>query len=359
MSKETIEVTIILVLVCGFSLIGVYAENLYFSPPMFFLTCGALVSAFFSFSPMKMNGPEVLQNGVVLIVAELTLTIILFHDASTVRLRELSTSYRLPLLLLFVGFPLCVLLHFLLTFYLLPDIGFWRALLIAGALSPTDAGLSASIVLNPKVPSRIRQAINVESGLNDGLGTPVVLLALAALTDSGGVNNQNIGKRVIEVFLIPLAIAVGVAMVLAPISSLALDYSSKHVGSTPLGRSIALTMLPFIVYGVSKLTSGNAFIGAFLTGLIFGITNHELHTDKFLSAVLEAVADLLSDVAWYFAGGYLVLSFQSGKYRWEWAVLAICSLTILRLLPGIRYTLTYTTYTLYIPSPTPFPLYTL
>jgi len=113
-------------------------------------------------------------------VAEVTLALILFHDAAQVRPRQIDADRGLVLRLLLVGLPLTVVVGFLAARVVFPAMPVMVALLLAAALAPTDASLGAATVLNPVVPVRVRRALNVESGLNDGLITPVVLFAIAA-----------------------------------------------------------------------------------------------------------------------------------------------------------------------------------
>ena len=112
------------------------------------------------------------SNEVVKILAEITLVLVLFSDASRVGLRDLQAELGLCLRLLGIGLPLTIGLGTLLALALFGGINIWLALLIGAALAPTDAALGAGIIVNRAVPARIRRLINVESGLNDGIATP-------------------------------------------------------------------------------------------------------------------------------------------------------------------------------------------
>jgi NhaP-type Na+/H+ or K+/H+ antiporter len=110
-----------------------------------------------------------------------------------VRLSELKVG--LPIRLLFVGLPITLLLLFFTTMGIMPELSYYGALLVAASLTPTDAGLGAPTVLNPKVPSLIRHALNVESGVNDGMVTPIVLIAIEGLLSAGnGGDEPDIAK---------------------------------------------------------------------------------------------------------------------------------------------------------------------
>src|SRR5437868_14457140 len=115
-------------------------------------------------------------------LTELTLAAVLFADASTLRLRDVRQDVALPARLLGIGLPLTILAGAALAFLLFPPEGWPFALLLGALLAPTDAALGLWIFNNPRVPVRIRRALNVESGLNDGLATPFVTLFLALAT---------------------------------------------------------------------------------------------------------------------------------------------------------------------------------
>lgn len=112
-------------------------------------------------------------------LVEITLVWVLFSDAARIRVQDLRPDLGQYVRLLGVGLPLTILAGWLLALWLFPGAGMWLALLIAAALAPTDAALGVPVVTNPVVPARIRRLITVESGLNDGISTPVVMLAIA------------------------------------------------------------------------------------------------------------------------------------------------------------------------------------
>ena len=115
----------------------------------------------------------------VLPLVETALVWVLFSDAARVPLRDLRADAGRCVRLLALGLPLTVVAGWVLAAWLLPGLGGWLALLVGAALAPTDAALGASVVTNPAVPTRVRRLITVESGLNDGIVTPVVFVALA------------------------------------------------------------------------------------------------------------------------------------------------------------------------------------
>src|ERR1700733_16304950 len=143
-------------------------------PPITFVIVGLLLThaplAPLGFAP---------SHETVKALAEITLVLVLFSDASRVGLRDLRADLGLCVRLLGIGLPLTIGLGTLLALALFGGMSIWLALLVGAALAPTDAALGAGMIVNPAVPARIRRLINVESGLNDGIATPFVLVALA------------------------------------------------------------------------------------------------------------------------------------------------------------------------------------
>ena len=138
-------------------------------------------------------------------LAELTLAVLLFADASTISLRKAEGDARLPGRLLLIGLPLTMVMGTVAARAVLPGVGWAMALLIAIILAPTDAALGLAVVTNRAVPVRIRRALNIESGLNDGIATPFVFLALALVLGESG-HGHFVADAMVE-----LAIAVAVA----------------------------------------------------------------------------------------------------------------------------------------------------
>jgi NhaP-type Na+/H+ or K+/H+ antiporter len=113
-------------------------------------------------------------------LAEATLAVVLFADASRIKLRVLRHEYAVPLRLLAIGLPLTILVGALLAAVMFAHLNAAEAVVLAVLLAPTDAALGQAVVTEPRLPSRIRQGLNVESGLNDGICVPLLLIALAA-----------------------------------------------------------------------------------------------------------------------------------------------------------------------------------
>jgi sodium/hydrogen antiporter len=190
------DLAIVAALVFGWGTLSARLERLDVTAPITFVLAGLLLThgplAFLSVTPSR----ELLKE-----LAEFTLALVLFSDASRVGLHELRADAGLYLRLLGAALPLTIGLGTLLAFALDRGAGIWLALLVGAALAPTDAALGAGMMTNPVVPTRIRRLINVESGLNDGIATPFVSVALAGAATAGQAAGHGPAVAVAELAL--------------------------------------------------------------------------------------------------------------------------------------------------------------
>ena len=314
------QIVIVGLLVVAFSLVSQRLARWQITAPMVFGLAGIVMFSVGS----SLN----VANEDVHLLAELALVVVLFHDASTVQLRELRHDWTVPTRLLAIGFPLALFFTFLVVFLFLPLLGIAGAILLAASITPTDAGLGAPTVLNPVVPVRIRRALNVESGLNDGLATPIVLAALASLSAEEGVALPTF----LQIGLVPLALGLLVGVLLGLVGGLLVDLSRRWSCSSKRGSAIGILVLPFLAFGVAEIVGANGFVAAFVGGLIFGTASRVYQREEEAAELLEVGSDLLSYVVWFFAGG-LVVTVLSNGFRWQWLVIAVAALTVLRIVP--------------------------
>ena len=312
-------ITVMAGLVFGYALVARRLMMVNVTAPMLSIVAGLV---FFFGAHLDINADF------VHVLAEITLVIILFHDASTVRFSRLRHDPGIAVRLLVIGFPLALLATYLVARSLLPALGVAGALLIAAAITPTDAGLGAPTVLNPVVPLRVRRGLNVESGLNDGLSTPIVLVALSVLAEH---ENAPI-PGLLGIGVASVLIAAVCAVVIAVAAAWCIDRSRALHASGRRGRQIATLFLPALLFGVAELVGANAFIAAFLGDLVFGFASKTLADDHETDGLLETAADLLGFVVWFLFGGLLLRVFTEGL-RWRWVLIAVLALTVLRTAP--------------------------
>src|SRR5207342_3106298 len=187
------DLAIVAALVFGWGTLSARLERFDVTAPITFVVAGLLLThgplAFLSVTPSR----ELIKE-----LAEFTLALVLFSDASRVGLHELRVDAGMYLRLLAVALPLTIGLGTLLALALDRSAGIWLALLVGAALAPTDAALGAGMLANPVVPARIRRVINVESGLNDGIATPFVSVALAGAATGGEIAGHGPAAAVAE-----------------------------------------------------------------------------------------------------------------------------------------------------------------
>lgn len=296
----------ILVCVIAYALLSKSITKTILTLPIIFMVIGYVCSK----SIEGAASPEALDHGRRLL-AEVTLVLVLFSDASHVRLMRLRESFKLPLRMLLIGLPLTIALGTLVAFLLSPESGLAMALLTAAVLTPTDAALGQTVVTSPDVPTRLSQTINVESGLNDGLVLPFVLLG--AILASTGMGHSTDG----------LAMDAVLQIVLGPIIGIAFGWGFAKAMDLAQNRDL-----------MAEAAGGVAFVSvafaAFIGGMVFGNTyKHDIH---FISEFMEGVGQLLTMAA-FFVFGALLLPDGLTHMTWNAVVLAVLFLTVVHMLP--------------------------
>ncbi len=261
------------------------------------------------------------------LLAEVTLVLVLFSDASHVRFMRLRENFKLPLRMLVIGLPLTVALGTLVAYILSPESGVAMALLTAAVLTPTDAALGQTVVSSKDVPTHLSQTINVESGLNDGLVLPFVLLgAILASAGMGTVSTDGLAlNAIMQVVLGPLVgITFGWGFAKAMDVAQSRDLMAEAAGGA------AFLTVAFAAYIGAEIIGGNGFIAAFVGGMTFGnIYKHDIH---FISEFMEGVGELLTMAA-FFVFGALLLPDGLTHMTWEAVLLSLLFLTVVRMLP--------------------------
>lgn len=316
-----IELSVFAIAICivVFSLLTKLINRSILTLPMIFTAIGYALSH----PTMSLASAETL-NGAVLIIAEATLILVLFSDASQVRFAKLRENYVLPLRMLVIGMPLSIALGTLVLTLINPWSILPVALLTAAVLTPTDAALGQTVVTSEKVPPHLRQTINVESGLNDGLALPFVLVGAMFSAGAAGVDS------------LPTLIALQV--ILGPVVGIAagwivaklLEQADARDLVAESARGVVFLTTAFVAYIGAELIGGNGFIAAFVAGAVFGNTyrNH-LH---FITEFMEGNGQLLTMVA-FVAFGALLLPKGVAHLSAVSVLAAVSFLTVVRIVP--------------------------
>ncbi|WP_196453600.1 cation:proton antiporter [Planomonospora sp. ID82291] len=259
-------------------------------------------------------------------LVEFTLVWVLFSDAAGVSLDGVRRDLGRYLRLLAVGLPLTVLAGWALADWCFPHLGIWLALLVGAALAPTDAALGLPIVTNPSVPASVRQVITVESGLNDGIVTPVVVFALAGAAAAGGAGGApGPGAALAE---LGIGVVVGAGAGLA--GGWSLRWTRRRGWAAGDFTGIAVLALALVAYTASLSVHGNGFVAAFCGGLAFGATAGRRGPAELV--FVEQVGSLVSLLVW-FGFGALAVPIAVERAGPATAAYAILSLTLVRMAP--------------------------
>jgi len=292
--------------------------------PMFFVIGGITLA-----NLVPNNGGE-LKAGVDLLLPfiELTLSIFLFSDAAKSKLSVLRHSFQYPGLLLFVALPLTLLLGIAVGLFLFAELSLIQAALIAIILTPTDAALSKGLLSSSEVPEKIREGINTESGLNDGLCVPVFLIfILLAKNPESAITTSH----VVSVFSRELGIALLVAITSISIFIPSLNFAMKRHYFAQNSSPFLLLGFAMAVFSVTQYLHGSGFIAVFVAGLLFDkFSTKTVRTELIEDS--EHIADFTSLMIWCLFGyacAYLVLP----KLNFEIVTYALLSTTLIRIIP--------------------------
>ena len=262
-------------------------------------------------------------------LAEATLAVVLFADASRIKLRALEREFAVPLRLLGVGLPLTIVVGAIAAALLFTDLSVAEAVVLAVVLAPTDAALGQAVVTEPRLPSRVRQGLNVESGLNDGICVPLLLIALAIASSEAGASEGHGALHVI-VEEIGWGLAGGVAAGL--VGAAAVIFGRRRGLVTESWLQVIPVATAALAYGVAVALGGSGFIAAFLAGGVFGALTGPIADEA--SYLGEEAAELLGGVTLLIFGAAL-LGPALQELSWRVALYAVLSLTVARMLPVV------------------------
>ena len=316
------DVTVALIIAGSIFLWGTLSVRLQradLTAPVVFVAIGVLLAGLdLVESP---EGPEGLK-----ILVEITLVWVLFSDAARVPVQELRHDLGPYVRLLAMGLPLTMLAGWGLAWWFFPAAGVWGALLVAAALAPTDAALGIPVVTNPVVPARVRRLITVESGLNDGIATPVVMLAIAAVA----AEEELAGASGLGTALVSLLAGAVVGGVVGLLGGRALRWARGRGWAAEDFAGIAVLALALIAYTAALALDANGFVAAFCGGLAFGAAAGPRGPAELV--FVEQSAGLVSLLVWLAFGavaGPVMLDLVTPMM----VLYAVLSLTLIRMLP--------------------------
>lgn len=252
---------IILVFTIAYAMMAKRLSSTIITAPMMFLLLGFLLE---KLDVINIEQAEPLLH----LIAEISLIVLLFLDASQTDLKSLKSKYVWPTRMLLIGLPLAVGLGFIASTLFFPGIPLIVLALVAAILSPTDAALGQAVVSNKGVPVAERQCLTVESGLNDGLALPIILLFAYMLASLGGADQEGKNWLLFGIKQIILGPLVGITIGWLG-GKMFLIAESRQL-TAPTFEGIAVLALAGCAYIMAELVQGNGFISAFTAGLAFG-----------------------------------------------------------------------------------------
>jgi NhaP-type Na+/H+ or K+/H+ antiporter len=317
------ELAILALFVFLYSLIAGRIERSAVSGPIVFVAAGIILG------PVVVGwfeGDEIRED--LRMLADLTLALILFVDAANADLAVLKKRYQIPLRMLLLGLPGVIVLGFGLALVLFGALTLFEAAILGTMLAATDAALGKAVITDPSVPSRIREGLNFESGLNDGLCVPILFILIALALDSGGDGSVTPLLLVLQEVGIGLLVGVG----LASAGAVLLKYCSQKGWVTDIWMQATVAGLALSCFAVAQELHASGYVAAFTGGIMFGFMTGE-STHKYLHAA-EGVGETLALLTWLLFG-VAIVGQLAGLITWQVALYALLSLTIVRVLPMV------------------------
>ena len=315
------DLLVLAVVVFVFGLVSRRLEGTVLTAPIVFVVAGAFLG------PAVLGLVEFgLDETTVLLVGEIALAIVLFTDAARINFSALRQYQGMPLRLLGIGMPLTIALGTATAALLLTDLTFWEAAIVGTVLAPTDAALGQAVVSNQRVPVRVRQALNVEAGLNDGLSVPFLTLFLTLAVAEEELQPASFWIR-FALEQVGLGVLVGVGVGLT--GGWLVRWASRREWMTESFQRLSLLVLAIFAWALADQIGGNGFIAAFVGGLAAGPTVERV--GERLIRFTEAEGQLLN-LSVFFIFGVLVITVIQ-PLTWEVILYVVLSLTVIRMLP--------------------------
>ena len=313
-------IAIFIGLIFIYSLVSGRLEQTVLTAPIVFTAAGMCVVFFLPELREQKGSPQVFLQ-----IAEAGLVLLLFTDASRTDLRVLKSIRNLPARLLSVGMLLTILLGALGARLVFRQLSIWEAGILAAILAPTDAGLGLVIVNSPRVPMRIRQALNVEAGLNDGLSVPFMMFFIALAATSGPSRDARLAPYILEQLGFGAVIGLGIGLMGGGLLGFATHRKSMAASFLQIG----VVALPLLCALASEAAGASMFIAAFVAGLAVQVGFKE--AGKHSLEFAEEWGQLLNLFVFFLFGVLVARNWQ--QFNGALVLYAILSLTVVRMLP--------------------------
>jgi len=310
------------VLFVAYALVASRLSTTVVTGPMFFVAAGFLMGS----GGFRLVGVDI-HAQLITVLFEATLAVVLFGDAAAINSSNWRHDASLPGRLLGIGLPLTILAGLVTALILLGDLDIWEAGVLAAILAPTDAALGQAVISNPRVPRRLRRALNVESGLNDGIAIPLVLFFLIFAEEA---TTHRPFATLLSLVGREILVAAVVGLILGWVGGKLLVAATRRGSTGGIWPQIGAVALAAAAYGLADQLGGSGFIAVWLAGLFLGSeTRGNVEGAGLFAETLGAGLTMLS----FFVFGAIVLVSTIHDVTWQIVVYAVASLTVIRLLP--------------------------
>lgn len=318
-----VEILILAVFAFLYSIIAGRVERGVVSGPVIFVFAGIIMG------PLVLGWFEgAVMRSQLRLFADMTLVLILFSDAANIELDVLKSKFAIPARMLLIGLPGAIFLGFAAALVLFDMLSIFEAAILGTMLAATDAALGKAVVTDKKLPTWIRAGLNAESGLNDGLCVPVLLIFIALALESIAPTGGTIKPLMVVLEELGIGLLVGLGLTLAGSLLLRLCLSLGWV--TEVWMQVTVPALALACFSLAQELHGSGYIAAFTGGLLFGYLLKE-RKHKFVVAA-EGIGETLAMLTWLLFGGSVIAGII-GLVTWQVIAYALLSLTIVRMLP--------------------------
>jgi len=316
-----VQLAILALFIFIYSMVAGRVERSPISGPMVFVVAGFLMGS----SGMGWLDGDATRTD-LRTLADLTLALILFIDAANADMSILKRQFRIPSRMLLLGLPGAIALGFGFAVLMFDQLSLYEAAILGTMLAATDAALGKAVITNKIVPARIREGLNVESGLNDGICVPILLFFIALAVSGDGESSTSALALVAEELGIGMAVGMGLAFAGASM----LRWCAKQGWVTEIWKQVTVIGLAIASFAIAQSLHGSGYIAAFTGGMLFGFLAGD-STHKLVLAA-EGTGETLALVTWLLFGA-MVIGPALQAFSWEVVAYALLSLTVIRVLP--------------------------
>jgi NhaP-type Na+/H+ or K+/H+ antiporter len=317
------ELAVLAIIVFGYSVVAGRVERSVVTGPIVFVVVGFLIGPFGA----GWIQPD-LNNDDMRLLADITLALVLFIDAAGADMKVVVRNIHLPSRLLLIGLPGMIALGTACAWLVFDELTLSEAAILATMLAATDAALGKGVITNKAVPARVREGLNAESGLNDGLCVPVLLFFIVLSTSGGDGSSHWFLALQLVAREVGVGLAVGLSMTAGGVWLLRACIARGWL--TDVWRQAPVVGLAIGSFALAQSLHGSGYIAAFSGGMLFGVMSREQTHGLVLAA--EGTAEVLALTTWL-TMGTAVLGQQFDKISFEVILYSILSVTLVRVLP--------------------------